>query len=60
MDIARGALELIKEKFPGIPYADLYTLLGVVAVEEAGGPSILFCLGRTDFDDGSTSPPDGR
>lgn len=60
LDIARKALEPIKEKFPGISYADLYTLSGVVAVEEAGGPKIPFRLGRTDFADGSTSPPDGR
>ena len=60
LDTARNALEPIKEKFPGISYADLYTLSGVVAVEEAGGPKVPFRLGRTDFPDGSTSPPDGR
>lgn len=60
LDKARLALEPIKEKFPGISYADLYTLSGVVAVEEAGGPKIPFRLGRSDFSDGSTSPPDGR
>ena len=58
--IARDALEPIKAKYPGLSYADLYTLSGVVAVEEAGGPTIPFRLGRTDFEDGSTSPPDGR
>ena len=60
LDTARKALEPIKEKYPGISYADLYTLSGVVAVEEAGGPKIAFRLGRNDFADGSTSPPDGR
>ncbi len=60
LDMARNALEPIKDQFPGISYADLYTLSGVVAVEEAGGPKIPFRLGRTDFSDGSTSPPDGR
>jgi cytochrome c peroxidase len=57
---ARQALEPIKEKFPGISYADLYTLSGVVAVEEAGGPMIPFRLGRSDDQDGKSSPPDGR
>lgn len=57
---ARQALEPIKEKFPGISYADLYTLSGVVAVEEAGGPKIPFRLGRSDDQDGKSSPPDGR
>jgi cytochrome c peroxidase len=60
LDSARSALEPIKERFPGISYADLYTLSGAVAIEEAGGPTIPFRLGRNDFSDGSTSPPDGR
>jgi cytochrome c peroxidase len=38
----------------------VYTLAGAVAVEEAGGPTIPFRLGRVDFDSGETSPPDGR
>lgn len=36
LGVAREALEGIKEKFPEVSYADLYTLAGVVAVEEAG------------------------
>lgn len=32
----------------------------MVAVEETGGPKIPFRLGRSDADDGTTSPPDGR
>jgi len=58
--VARAALEPIKSKHPEISYADLYTLSGVVAVEEAGGPAIPFRLGRTDMDSGASSPPDGR
>ena len=60
LDIARKVLEPIKEKFPNITYADLYTLAGVVAIEESGGPKIPFRLGREDMDSGETSPPDGR
>jgi cytochrome c peroxidase len=60
LDIARDALEAVKEKFPTLSYADLYTYAGVVAVEEAGGPKISFSTGRVDAEDGSTSPPDGR
>lgn len=60
LGVARAALEPVKEKHPGISYADLYTLSGVVAVEEAGGPEIPFQLGRTDMDSGESSPPDGR
>lgn len=36
LGVARQALEGIKEKYPEVSYADLYTLAGVVAVEEAG------------------------
>ena len=43
-------------KHPEISYADLYTLAGVVAVEEAGGPKIPFRLGRMDAESGETSP----
>ena len=60
LGVARQALEPVKAKFPHLSYADLYTYAGVVAVEEAGGPQIPYATGRTDFDDGATSPPDGR
>jgi len=60
LKIARDALEPIKAQYPAISYADLYTLAGVVAVEEAGGPKIPFRLGREDAESGETSPPDGR
>jgi len=60
LKVARDALEPIKTKHPEISYADLYTLSGVVAVEEAGGPTIPFRLGREDMESGETSPPDGR
>mmetsp|Transcript_34985 Transcript_34985/g.73804 ORF Transcript_34985/g.73804 Transcript_34985/m.73804 type:complete len:327 (+) Transcript_34985:74-1054(+) len=56
LGVAREALEPIKAKHPDISYADLYTLSGVVAVEESGGPKIPFRLGRTDADSGETSP----
>eukprot|EP00591_Stephanopyxis_turris_P012829 CAMPEP_0195516788 /NCGR_PEP_ID=MMETSP0794_2-20130614/8671_1 /TAXON_ID=515487 /ORGANISM="Stephanopyxis turris, Strain CCMP 815" /LENGTH=313 /DNA_ID=CAMNT_0040645471 /DNA_START=126 /DNA_END=1067 /DNA_ORIENTATION=+ len=60
LGVARAALEPIKEKYPEISYADLYTLSGVVAVEESGGPEVPFRLGREDMSDGETSPSDGR
>ena len=60
LGVARDALEPIKEKHPEISYADLYTLAGVVAVEESGGPTIPYRTGREDFEGGKTSPPDGR
>ena len=58
LQIAREALEPIKLKFPELSYADLYTLAGVVAVEESGGPAIPFRLGRIDLENGESSPKD--
>jgi len=56
LDLPRKLLEGVKEKHPEISYADLYTLAGVVAVEEAGGPKIPFRVGRTDAESGESSP----
>lgn len=57
--IAREQLETIKKKYPDISYADLWTLAGAVAIEEAGGPSIPWRPGRTDSST-PTKVPDGR
>lgn len=60
LHIARNLLEPVKKQYPGITYADLWTLAGVVAVEEMGGPTIPWAPGRTDAKDGSVCVPDGR
>ncbi|KAM0789707.1 cytochrome c peroxidase [Microbotryomycetes sp. NB124-2] len=57
---ARVALEPIKKKYPQITYSDLWTLAGVVAIKEMGGPDIEWKGGRTDFDNESFCPPRGR
>ncbi|KAF2089306.1 class II peroxidase [Saccharata proteae CBS 121410] len=57
---ARVFLEPIKSKHSWITYADLWTLAGVVAIKEMGGPSIAWKPGRTDFVDDSKLPPRGR
>ncbi len=41
-------------------YGDLYTVVGAVAVEEAGGPKVSWRSGRIDATSAETSPPDGR
>jgi hypothetical protein len=46
---ARVFLEPVKEKHPWITYADLWTLAGVVAIEEMGGPSTVSCHLEADF-----------
>ena len=58
--VARSLLDPVKAQFPSISYADLYTLAGVVAIEEMGGPTIPWAPGRSDAPDGSSCPPDGR
>jgi len=57
---AREKLEAIKKKYPGITYADLWSLAGVVAIEHMNGPKINWRPGRSDKQDGTKSPPDGR
>ncbi|GAA5822506.1 hypothetical protein JCM3770_002441 [Rhodotorula araucariae] len=60
LEHARRFLEPIKEKHPWITYADLWTLAGVVALKEMGGPDVVWKPGRTDFVDDSKCPPRGR
>ncbi|KAI0155126.1 peroxiredoxin [Xylariaceae sp. FL1272] len=60
---ARAFLEPVKKEHPWITYADLWTLAGIVAIEEMGGPSIPWKGGRTDFSDEEATkrlPPRGR
>lgn len=53
---AKKFLEPIKEKYPWIASGDLYTLGGVCAVQEMGGPSIKWRAGRVDADIDKTTP----
>ncbi|KAJ3196604.1 heme peroxidase [Irineochytrium annulatum] len=57
---ARDFLEPIKKQFPEISYADLWSLGGVCAVQELGGPVIPWRAGRKDADAASSCTPDGR
>lgn len=40
--------------------ADLWTLAGVVAIKELGGPTVPWKSGRVDATDESLVPPNGR
>jgi cytochrome c peroxidase len=60
LGLARGLLEPVKRAHPGVSYADLYALAGVVAIQAMGGPAVAFRAGRADERDGARSPPDGR
>lgn len=59
--VARNLLEPIKAKYGNaLSYSDLWTLAGVVAVEEMGGPLVEWHSGRADVTADATLPPDGR
>jgi len=60
LKLARELLEPIKQKYPDITYADLWTLAGCVAVEQMGGPRVPWHPGRSDYKDSSKTVPDGR
>ncbi|KAE8213169.1 hypothetical protein CF327_g3261 [Tilletia walkeri] len=46
--VARNYMDDIHKKFPWITYSDLWTLGGVVAVQEMGGPIVPWRPGRQD------------
>ena len=53
-------LEPVKAKHKDVSWADLIAYVGVVAIEEMGGPKVPFAYGRVDQMDPSTVTPDGR
>ena len=57
--IARARLEAVKAKHPGLSYADLWSLAGVCAIQEMGGPQIKWRPGRSDKP-ADKCTPDGR
>ncbi|KAG1715774.1 hypothetical protein ID866_1398 [Astraeus odoratus] len=59
LHVARELMEKVKQEFPWISYGDLWTLAGVAAIQEMGGPKIPWRPGRIDgFATNAT--PDGR
>uniref|UniRef100_A0A6U3B5R8 Plant heme peroxidase family profile domain-containing protein n=1 Tax=Lotharella globosa TaxID=91324 RepID=A0A6U3B5R8_9EUKA len=60
LDIARDLLEPLKKKYHEISYADLWSLAGVVAVEEMGGPVVSWRPGRIDASGAEDSVEEGR
>lgn len=59
LKVARDALEVVKEKFPWVTYSDIWTLAGVAAIQEMGGPSVPWRPGRADRT-AEHCTPDGR
>lgn len=56
---ARNKLDKIKAKFPDVSLSDIWTLGGVVAVQEMGGPAVPWRPGRQDAE-AENCAPDGR
>ena len=50
----------VKRKHDDISWADLIAYVGVVAIEEMGGPKLKFSYGRVDEIDPAAVTPDGR
>uniref|UniRef100_A0A1D1YTL4 L-ascorbate peroxidase n=1 Tax=Anthurium amnicola TaxID=1678845 RepID=A0A1D1YTL4_9ARAE len=50
----------IKDKYPGVTYADLFQLASATALEAAGGPKIPMKYGRVDVSDPKQCPEEGR
>ncbi|TFY73415.1 hypothetical protein EWM64_g10597 [Hericium alpestre] len=59
LHVARGIMEKIKSEFPWISYGDLWTLGGVAAIQEMGGPKVNWRAGRIDGQ-AQDATPDGR
>ena len=60
LDMMQNILKPVKDRFPQLSYADLWTLGGVQAIKLMGGPEIPFKFGRTDDVDGCNCPMNGR
>ncbi|CAG8553274.1 9477_t:CDS:2 [Paraglomus occultum] len=56
---ARNKLESVKTANPAVTYSDLWSLAGVVAIQEMGGPTIPWIPGRRDAE-AIAATPDGR
>ena len=59
LNVARDLMESVKKEFPWISYGDLWTLAGVAAIQEMGGPKIPWRPGRIDGF-AAQATPDGR
>lgn len=60
LTMMQNILRPVKERFPELSYADLWTLGGCQAIKLMGGPDVPFQFGRTDDEDGSNCPMNGR
>ncbi|XP_047322895.1 probable L-ascorbate peroxidase 6, chloroplastic/mitochondrial isoform X2 [Impatiens glandulifera] len=57
---ALNILQPVKDKYPGVTYADLFQLASATAIQEAGGPKIPMKYGRVDVIGAEQCPEEGR
>jgi catalase (peroxidase I) len=60
LKMMQNILRPVKERFPHLSYADIWTFGGCQAIKLMGGPDIPFEFGRTDDSDGAKCPMNGR
>jgi catalase (peroxidase I) len=60
LSLMQDIIKPVKAKFPGLSYADLWTVAGSQAVKLLGGPDIPVTYGRVDAPDNAPCPPNGR
>ena len=60
LNIMQDLLKPVKEQFPFLSYADIWTRAGAFAVKHAGGPDVPFRYGRSDAADHSFCPANGN
>ena len=60
LNIMRDLLLPVKQQFPFLSFADIWTRAGAFAVRYSGGPDVPFSYGRTDDADGANCPANGR
>lgn len=60
LGMMQNILKPVKERFPELSYADLWTLGSCQAIRLMGGPDVPFKFGRTDDEDGAGCPMNGR
>ncbi|RCK57271.1 Cytochrome c peroxidase, mitochondrial [Candida viswanathii] len=60
LQVGRAFLAEFQVKYPWISRGDLWTLAGVCAVQECGGPKIEWGPGRVDDNTGAHVPENGR
>jgi hypothetical protein len=60
LHIVRNILMPVKEQYPELSFADLWTYTGAQAIEFMGGPKIPHYFGRSDHPDGKKCPANGR